>query len=239
MREIPKLKITKIIATLLSILMLWQGVVWANPDIFRKNNLQARSLITSPDRVDSFLMMTTGYLGYHLTNLERDPARRNVIMMLKGVKEEFASVANNEKIDEKYRQAVQMILDDLDQTSRSGEFIIDAGTYKVRYYNPNIYGADPAGSSFAEKDPGAGYQVTDEKKIGKYLSRQILTRKALPEPASQTSHPRKTVEPFTGEIARGNAEELREAFLKRKEHIKPMKIFSAYSRSWTMRQLIK
>ncbi|MGB3082346.1 MAG: hypothetical protein WBB86_05100, partial [Candidatus Omnitrophota bacterium] len=117
MREIPKLKITKIIATLLSILMLWQGVVWANPDIFRKNNLQARSLITSPDRVDSFLMMTTGYLGYHLTNLERDPARRNVIMMLKGVKEEFASVANNEKIDEKYRQAVQMILDDLDQTS--------------------------------------------------------------------------------------------------------------------------
>ncbi|MGB2961546.1 MAG: hypothetical protein WBC52_03935, partial [Candidatus Omnitrophota bacterium] len=172
MITLTKLKIIKVIAIVVSISMLWQGVVWANPDIFKRNNLQTQSLITNPEKIDSFLMVATGYLGYFLNNLELDPKNRNVPMMLKGVNEVIEQLAGNEKIDREYREAAERIMRDLRDSSISGEFVINTGAYKVRYFNPNIH--DP--------DPGMTYQVSDEKKIGKYLARQILIQKSLQAP---------------------------------------------------------
>ncbi|MEA3489042.1 MAG: isoprenylcysteine carboxylmethyltransferase family protein, partial [Candidatus Omnitrophota bacterium] len=171
MKKLHFRRLAKVIALSLSILMIWQGVVWANPDVFQKNSLQPYTLFTSPDPEDGFFNLVTGYLGFYLTGLENDPRNRNVIRMKKMVDSALKEVKLSKGISDEFKDTIP---NEAEFHSPKAAVIIDLGLYKVRYFNHNIPETEIPGI----EDPGDSYEVL-QTRVGQYLSRQILTRKAL------------------------------------------------------------
>ncbi|MGD2278970.1 MAG: hypothetical protein PVH45_02600, partial [Candidatus Omnitrophota bacterium] len=246
MIEFAKKPLTKVIALTVCFLMLWQSAVWANPDFFQRNDLQAQTMSTNPNRIDSFLMMATGYLGRYLAKIESDPSKRNVHDLREGIKEELERLADNGELDEEYREIVEKIIKDLKQPFEHGEFIIDFGKYKIRYYNPGSNRIDyPGKTALAERDPINSYDVLGKdkegEKIGNYVYRQILVKKALPPPSGDVPAEKKDAPP-AGQIARGNPLDLYEALVSRDEPTRTFRYSDTHFRitaAKTLRQLIE
>jgi len=177
MRKLSGKRIIKVISFLLAILMVWQGVVWADPDIFRANNLQVHTLRKESD----FFAVAAGYLSAFLIDLEtRDDIHKNIFPMEEEVRRELARLLESDDIPKTYKRNPPTI-------ERGpfgiGEFVIDAGVYKIRYYAPGIiqkryFDADPS-------DPGASYDVREDRWVGKgrYLRRQVFIKRS---PESET-----------------------------------------------------
>ncbi|MFQ5952448.1 MAG: hypothetical protein ACE5JK_03480, partial [Candidatus Omnitrophota bacterium] len=184
MSEFSKLKITKIIAVLVSLLMLWQGVVWANPDIFKKDTLHAQSLLQLASQEDSFLKVATAYLLKNLAWIEEDPYYRNLYNIEQFARDAIKRLKRSGKLPKSFIKKLPS--DVVTKCPITGDVIIDLGAGKLRYFNPNISQNEPPDS-----DPS--FQLQETQGFGKYLARQILIQKTHSE---------------SGQIAKGNPKEL-------------------------------
>ncbi|MGB2600650.1 MAG: hypothetical protein WBD00_01830 [Candidatus Omnitrophota bacterium] len=155
----------KVIAVLLSLLMLWQGVVWASPDIFRRNDLQPRTLISDPSGAHA---AAVAYLTGLLARYESDPDNRNLFRIEPCVEQAITEL----KASDKFLDNLPVIKG----SPESGEIIINLGPCAIRYYNHKLPG---------NSDPKEGYRIVEEKRIGDYLSRQIIARKGQQDRAEE------------------------------------------------------
>ncbi|NQT32110.1 MAG: transcriptional regulator, partial [Candidatus Omnitrophica bacterium] len=162
-------KIIKTISISLSALLLWQSVVWANPELAKGFNLQSQTLFTGLRKDDGFFAACAGYLTRHLTELESDPYYCHSSRFLPTVEKLIIDLENNKDLPLEYQEHLPNIMPGSDA---SAEVIINAGAFKIRYYNPRV----------ANDDPGTGFRVCEDKPIGsgRYVRRQILIQKALP-----------------------------------------------------------
>ena len=174
MKNLFHSKIIKSISVFLSILLIWQGVSYANPDIFQRNTLQNPTLFTGLRDDDSFLAASAGYFSGYLEQLENEPQNQNVFRMKSRVEALIEELSGSEKLPEEYKNEIPEVMQAF---TGEGEFMLNAGAFKIRYYNPNIHEN--------ASDPGVSFQVVADKEIGRYLSRQILIQKALAIPKEQ------------------------------------------------------
>ncbi|MCK4464042.1 MAG: hypothetical protein KAU58_07005, partial [Candidatus Omnitrophica bacterium] len=168
----------KLISLLLSISMFWQGVVWADPDVFQKNTLQPYTVFTMPKSEDAFFMLASGYLGFYLSGIENDPRNRNVARIKYLINSALKKIQDSKGIPTKIRKTIP---DKVKFHQRQSAIIIDMGQYKIRYFNHNI----PKSEIPCTEDSGISYEVL-QTHVGQYLSRQILIRKALLPPSDGT-----------------------------------------------------
>ena len=101
MIDIAKNKSIKVIALALSILLLWQGVVWANPEIFKREHLQPRTMLFNPsDGKESFSLIMASYLTNFLKKYESDPENHNLYSMKTCVEKALEDLKTSEDIPE-------------------------------------------------------------------------------------------------------------------------------------------
>lgn len=183
--NLPKRKAIKLIALTLSMLLVWQSVVWSDPDIFQRQHLAPQVFFDPHNRDENSLHATVNYLIRYLVKFEKDPENHNLFSIKNRVEEALAEIKNigdlpGDALDE---------ISNIQGSSEEGYISLDLGTCSIRYYNPRIPGS---------ADPGFPCRVVEDVKIGEYLSRQVLIR----EPAGE------------GYIARGNPRELFAEFMK-------------------------
>lgn len=158
MSSLPGRKFVKIIVLIVSISMIWQGIVWANPGIIQPNNLQVRSLFNLLDKVDGVSPLISSYIVRKLVKFERDLANRHSSRIEDAAKELVEQVKKDVDISEDLLEIVS--------SPEKGDLVITLGSrVAVRYYNhkrENI------------KDLSPGYAVIENTEIGEYFSRQIL-----------------------------------------------------------------
>ncbi|MBD3426654.1 MAG: hypothetical protein GF409_05440 [Candidatus Omnitrophica bacterium] len=143
------------VSILLSVLLLWQGMVWADPGLItNRDQLQPRTLISDPAGQVSAVM---AYLTGTLAACERDPLNRNIFRM----KDRAQEAINQLETSVRILEALPVIKDEAEE----GEFVIDLGLCIIRYYNPKL--RDALGSN-------PGRRVIEQKRIGEYLARQII-----------------------------------------------------------------
>ncbi len=159
--------------------------MWANPEMFQRNDLQPRLFFDpSADQGKAFAALS-GYLSKALARYEQDPENRNLFSMKRRAGDALREIEEGQNIP---GRVIEKCI--LSGSAEEGEVVIDMGPCRIRYYNHRIPGAN---------DPGSSYDVLENKKVGEYLSRQILARR----PSS------------AGSIARGDANELYKAFAGR------------------------
>ena len=183
--DLPKKKAVKLIALLLSMLLVWQSVVWADPDIFQGQHLAPRMFCDAQKSDESSLLAAANYLVRHLARFERAPENQNLFSIKKCVQEALSELR---KIDELPAAALDSLPEILG-SSEDGHISLDLGTCVIRYYNHRIPGS---------ADPGFPCRIVENVEIGGYLSRQVLIK----EPAAE------------GYIARGDPQELFAEFIK-------------------------
>ena len=150
-------------AFVLTVLMVWQGVVWANPDIVQRTHLQPQTFFDPSKQDDSFFLSLSRYLTDSLAAFEQDPDNRNLFSMKTCAASALEQVKNTHQIPAGFlRQWPQVEGDE-----SSGEVAIDFGPCRIRYYNPKIPGSE---------DPGFSCRVLEDKQIGEYLRRQVVLR---------------------------------------------------------------
>ena len=176
MSDLPKRKIIKVIALLVSILLVWQGVVWANPDIFRRNTLQPTSFFSPTHFFDSCSHGFTAYLMKFLAEAERDPFNHNIHRMaicaeeaIAGAKEALLAEIDKKDVTPEDLAGIKRRIENMfsldPDTLPHGFFVIDLGPYSIRYYSPDQRGA---------RDPNPSWRVMEEMPFGKYLCRQKI-----------------------------------------------------------------
>ncbi len=161
MYALYKKKITKSIALILCALLFWQGIAWAAPDIPVRDELQPETMFSMPDDPDNFRSAFTGYLANFLTKLELDPANHNLYTIRARIETALFKLRESGAIP-----AVMLNkLPALAGSPEDGEFVIDGGLYRIRYFNQRI-----AASKKAEEP----FKIIGEAKIGEYLTRQVI-----------------------------------------------------------------
>ncbi|MGB2650920.1 MAG: hypothetical protein WBD00_01820 [Candidatus Omnitrophota bacterium] len=149
---------------MLSILLVWQGVVWANPDMVHRTHLQPQTFFDPAKQDDSFLHSLTRYLTDSLATFEEDPDNRNLFSMKGCAAEALEQVKSTHEIPAGFLRQWPEVAG----SEASGEVIIDFGPCRIRYYNPKIPGSN---------DPGFSCEVLENKEIGEYLHRQVVLRR--------------------------------------------------------------
>jgi hypothetical protein len=163
MWELSKRKSIKLVAFVLTILMVWQGVVWANPDIVQRTHLQPQTFFDPSKQDDSFFLSLGRYVVDSLAVFEQDPDNRNLFSMKTCAASALEQVKGAHQIPAGFlRQWPQVEGDE-----SAGEIVIDFGPCRIRYYNPKIPGSE---------DPGFSCEVLEDKEIGEYLRRQTVLR---------------------------------------------------------------
>ncbi|MBD3426652.1 MAG: hypothetical protein GF409_05430 [Candidatus Omnitrophica bacterium] len=161
MRELSKNKSVRSIAFVLCILLVWQGVVWANPDITRKSDLQPQTFFDPSKQGESYFMVMTRYVIDALIAFEADPANRNLFSIKDCAQLALDQVKNTKNIPAGFLQRWPLVTG----SEASGEVSIGIGPYRIRYFNPKIPGSS---------DPGSSCQVQSQEKVGEYLMRQLV-----------------------------------------------------------------
>ena len=182
--------IIKIISIFLSILLIWQGVVWANPEILRQHELQPQLFFDPTDTKENIFSALSGYLSKALARFESDPDNRNLFSIKKRAETAVAELRRIQYLPGEVLEEGLIV----SGSSESGAVVIDLGPCRIRYYNQKIPGAE---------DPGSAYEVIEGAQIGEYLSRQILIKRSSPG----------------GFIAKGDSEELFKVFIDNKSSI--------------------
>jgi len=166
--------LVKVIGITLSILLVWQGVVWANPDIFKRGNINTQTLSPVPFGEENFSSFLTNYFLRYLDTLELELENGNVEAMKKMVVGTLGELSKTQNIPTAQRAFIEDIVSGIKGDETLGEFIIDCGYYKVRYYNPEAVNVNA--------DPDEKYQLMQETRIGMYLHRQMLIQKESEDP---------------------------------------------------------
>jgi len=162
--------IFKTISVTLSLLLVWQAVVWADPDVFAKNTLQPRLLFSSPKPEDSFFHMATGYFGFYLSKIEDNAEFQNVASLKDIIDSELKKIKSNDDLSAAFKDQLP---EKVDYDEKTASITLSFKQNKIRYYNHNVL------KSYVLRRESSEYDVV-ENKIGKYLTRQIIKRKEFP-----------------------------------------------------------
>ena len=158
MSSLPGKRFAKIIVLIVSISMVWQGIVWADPNLIQPNNLQVRTLINLPDIIkEGVSPLVSSYIVRRLAELERDIAKQHPSRIEGVAKELVEQVEKDADIPEELLKVTA--------SSAKGDLVIVLGSHAVRYYNHKRSDT---------KDPGHGYTIVEDIEIGEYFSRQVL-----------------------------------------------------------------
>lgn len=156
MVDLSKRKGIKLIALLLSALLISESVVWADPDVFQRQDLQPRMLSDPSDAgVDRASPLVALFIR-HMAGFEGDPQNQNISAMTQCARSAVDQLKNDPVINA-----------EIIQSPENSDLIIDLGVCCIRYYNPQIKGAG---------NPGFPYRIVEEVSVGRYLSRQVLIR---------------------------------------------------------------
>ncbi|MBD3296143.1 MAG: hypothetical protein GF392_02095, partial [Candidatus Omnitrophica bacterium] len=192
-------KTFRTIALLISILMIWQGVVWANPEIFNRNTIQVRSLAAYPEMLKSDLRFLASYIPRKLERLENDPGKQNIHALYEDILytlDEINAflVAKRGMSAERVKSAYAVV-----ENLSEGHFRIDIGNESIRYYAANIDNAE---------NPEFSSRILSDEPIGsgRYLRKQVLARETG----------------LKGYIAKGDPYSLFREVLSRRDEIRPL-----------------
>ncbi|MDD4013752.1 MAG: hypothetical protein PHW14_06145, partial [Candidatus Omnitrophica bacterium] len=179
--------VIKTISGTLSLLLCWQSVVWADPGIIDRNDLSPVSMFSMENVNSSFTPVVSRYIVEKLFAIEADRSSRNLYSIKSKVEEMLLGLKNDKNIPAEFASSLPVAAGD----PEDGEFILDIGRYRVRYFNPKMPSVPKVIS---------GYVVIRELRLGKYLGRQLLeSRQELPRLAS-------------GNVAQGDPAELFKVF---------------------------
>jgi len=140
------------------------------------STLQAPSIFSNFDEKSPVFHLMAGYLSFHLRKLETSVDDINVSLMkdmVDGLLEDLHD--KKEFLPEKLKIVVPYTPDQSEK--ELGNFIIDCGNFRIRYYNP----------LFLTSEPESSYQVAEEKRLGRFLARQVLIRRVLESGAESVS----------------------------------------------------
>ncbi|MGB3082982.1 MAG: hypothetical protein WBB86_08380, partial [Candidatus Omnitrophota bacterium] len=165
MITIKKKNIIRALSIFLSITMFWQGIAWAAPDLFIRENLQVRTLITRDDAAASLLTAVPAYFLSYIQKLEREIENHNIFTIRRFLEKAINDIASSDF----FKRSAQEVLPAVGGSLEKGDVVINLGNIVVRYYNPTITG---------EEKPAPAYNVLSNEKIGKYFSRQILMKRS-------------------------------------------------------------
>ncbi|MFH1664719.1 MAG: hypothetical protein ABIA77_01070 [Candidatus Omnitrophota bacterium] len=147
--------------------------------------MQPYTLFTRPDAEATFFTLASGYLGFYLMGIEDDPRNRNIVRIKHLVDSAVRSIKETGDIPDVLKETIP---DEIEVLYDESAVIIDLGPYKIRYFNHSIPGTQKPGGLGADNP----YNII-QTHIGRYLSRQILTRKEIPHsPAGSATRPRDT-----------------------------------------------
>lgn len=161
----------KVTAVCLSILMAEQNIVHAQVEgneIFKRKTLRPYTIFTGLDAKQEFLVLAKEYL----TGIEDDPKNRNISRARAEINLRIGKLKNLPGLAPEFKNAIAA---EPENNCLRPELIIDIGSHKIRYFNPNM--PDMPDS----KKHDVFYDVAEEN-IGRYFTKQILIRKALPLP---------------------------------------------------------
>ena len=167
------IKIKKIVALFISILMLFEGAANLYASELQNNTLQPQILFSNNKAV---IALAGKYFISYLGKLEKDPVNLNVPQMKKLVEEELERLKKNENPHSpEIQEEIKM------ESGEIGAFIINCGSHKIRYFNLALKDALEA--------PGTEHKVLETRTIGKYLTRQILFQKKADRPSNKEKRP--------------------------------------------------
>ncbi|MDD5634765.1 MAG: GNAT family N-acetyltransferase, partial [Candidatus Omnitrophica bacterium] len=161
----------KIISTVVIIAFTWQNITWADSDFVSKTTLQPRLVFSGPKPDDSFFHMLSGYLGFYLSGIENDPRNQNVSELHSLLNSELDRIKSTPDLPDEFKTKLPQ---KIEYDPLTASITIDLGAEKIRYFNHRI-----ADAAFRFREGGEEEYTVLEKKIGTYLTRQILTRKML------------------------------------------------------------
>ena len=191
----------KIISTLVSVLLIWQGVAWADPDIFRRSDLQPLTLRTLPDRSRSCSVWFAASLLRSLHLLEQDTENHNVPSMFEKVCEEVergmervetlnargALLSKDYEMLKEWYGSLRRRMQAEEENVPRGYFVLDVGGAEyIRYYSENA------------EFPDVPCRVLADGRIGGRLLKQRVVSEA----------------PDGGLIGFGDPDELYQGFLE-------------------------
>ncbi len=171
MKEPRSKIIIKVISLSVSILMLWQGLVWANPEIFSKSKTTLQPL-TLRARGDYSIWFVKSLL-VSLEKTEKNITNQNFSQVANIVKSEIRAmlaIKTGEAETHDFHSKLFALFSDIETQEKHRFyrkfFLIDMGVFCIRYY-------------FSEdvRDPGDQYQVISDEKIGRYLYKQLLLKR--------------------------------------------------------------
>ncbi|KJJ86062.1 hypothetical protein OMAG_000052 [Candidatus Omnitrophus magneticus] len=170
----------KYTAIFISIAIFFQGIACYGREIAVDTTLQPETIFTRSETSDSFFRFTARYVWEYLLGIENDPRNQNVFRIRHMAESLIESIKNSKYIP---RALKNFIPCEILVRKITGDILLDFGDYKIRYFNPNIEIEDAGVKTFYEK-----YDVI-ERKIGKYLVKEMLVSKEL----FRRSHPKQTV----------------------------------------------
>ncbi|MGB2599846.1 MAG: hypothetical protein WBC99_05320, partial [Candidatus Omnitrophota bacterium] len=165
MITIKKKNIIRALSIFLSITMFWQGIAWAAPDLFTRENLQVRTLITRDDAAASLLTAVPAYFLSYIQKLEREIENHNIFTIRRFLEKAINDIASSDF----FKRSAQEVLPAVGGSLEEGDVVINLGNIVVRYYNPTVTG---------DQTPDPAYNVLSDENIGKYFSRQILMKRS-------------------------------------------------------------
>ncbi|MFH1411650.1 MAG: hypothetical protein ABIG55_03300, partial [Candidatus Omnitrophota bacterium] len=135
----------------------------------------AAPTVFTVDHEDTLFVLASGYLSSLLMNIENDPKNQSVTSLKNTLNKELKRIKKALPDRDKIFIPDEVIYDPV-----KAAILLDLGPFKMRYFNQNIPDAE-----FPEKnDPGNSYQIIQEK-VGKYLTRQVIMRRALKGPVTR------------------------------------------------------
>ncbi|MCK5450937.1 MAG: UPF0489 family protein [Candidatus Omnitrophica bacterium] len=120
---------------------------------------------------DTFLMLASGYLGKYLVGIENDPKNQNVPRIKRILESALQEIDSAAELPVEFKNTLPK---DTKVAVYEGSIIIDMGRFKIRYFNHNVPDVEIPSRENLEEE----YDVI-EKRIGRYLTRQILVRKGI------------------------------------------------------------
>lgn len=162
-----KRNIVRPVAVAISVLMLWQSVVCADPEITSRSvdHLQPRTLLFANDGEDAYLLIARWFIGY-MMKAEKDPASLNIYKMAQKAREaaeEFARARASTNI----RIPTPIVTED----PSKGEVVINGGKFRIRYFDPGVGAPEIVELLFRE---------AEKKELSRCLTRQTIVHESVP-----------------------------------------------------------
>lgn len=162
-----KRNIVRPVAVVISVFMLWQSVVWADPEISsgRADHLQPRTLLFANDGEDAYLLTARWFIGY-MMKAEKDQANLNIYRMAQKAREaaeEFARARASTNI----RIPTPTVTED----PSKGEVVINGDKFRIRYFDPGVGAPEIVESPFRE---------SEKKNLSNCLARQTIVHESVP-----------------------------------------------------------